>query len=117
MPNPTSTRGPGQLCKTSVTSYQSTKAYHRPGWEAYAKKVEAERELERQNAKVVLKEKRIKAGSSLYIFSVKRGKNGKPYLVITGNAEKIHYRGSIIVFAPYVPVFLSKLREMANGLE
>src|SRR5436190_22931694 len=89
-----------------LTDFQSTKAYHRPGWEHYAAKVEAERERALQNAKVVLKEKRIKVGSSLYIFSVKRGKNGKPYLVITGNAEKIHYRRSIIVFAPYVPDFL-----------
>src|SRR5215212_5738031 len=97
----------------TLSSYGG-KFYHRPGWEHYAAKVEAEREQALQNAKVVLKEKRIKAGSSLYIFTVKRGKNGKPYLVITGNAEKIRYRGSIIVFAPYVPDFLRVFQELSK---
>ena len=100
-----------------LTTFQATKAYQRSGWEAYAQKVEAERERALQNAKVVLKEKQIKAGSSLYIFTVKRGANGKPYLVITGNAEKIHYRGSIIVFAPYVPDFLRVVQELSKEIE
>jgi hypothetical protein len=97
-----------------LSSYGTGKFYHRPGWGHYAAKVEAERELALQNAKVVLKEKRIKAGSSLYTFIVRRAANGKLYLVITGNAEKIHYRGSIIVFAPYVPDLLRVIQELSK---
>ena len=70
-----------------LTDFQAAKAYHRPGWEAYARKVEAECEREHQNAKVVLKEKRMKVGNTLYTFTVKQGKNGTPYLVISGNIE------------------------------
>jgi hypothetical protein len=84
-----------------LTRFQSMKAYHRPRWEAYARKAEAEREIERRNARIVLKEKRMKVGDTLYTFTVKQGKNGKPYLVISGNIEKLNYRGSIVVFAPY----------------
>jgi hypothetical protein len=97
-----------------LTDFQSTKAYHRPGWEHYAAKVEAEREIERQNAQVVLKEKRMKVGNTLYTFTVKQGKNGKPYLVISRNIEKLNYRGSIVVFEPYIPDFLRVLQQLAK---
>jgi hypothetical protein len=90
------------------------KFYHQPGWSHYAAKVEAERAQALQNAKVVLKEKRIKAGDTLYVFSVVRGKNGRPYLKITGTIEKINYRGSIVVMAPYVPDFLRVLQQLSK---
>jgi len=48
------------------------KVYHQPGWEHYAAKVEAEREQPLQNARVVLKEKRMKVGDTLYTFTVKQ---------------------------------------------
>src|SRR5215212_2704489 len=100
-----------------LTQFQATKAYHRPGWEHYAAKVEAERQKAFEDRKVVLKEKRMNAGSTHYTFSVVQKRDTKPYLRISVFAEKIDYRGTIVVFAPYVPTFMSKLRELANGLE
>jgi hypothetical protein len=56
------------------------KLYQQPGWERYVAKVEAEKEQQLKNVKVVLKEKRIKMGDTLYTFVMKQGKNGKRYL-------------------------------------
>src|SRR5215213_9536221 len=100
-----------------LTQFQATKAYHRPGWEHYAAKVEAERKIREANAKVVLKEKRMNAGSTHYTFSIVQQKNTKPYLRISVFVEKHNYRGTIVVFAPYVPVFLSILHEITKDLE
>ncbi len=83
-----------------LSSYGTGKFYHRPGWEYYAAKVEAERKKAEETAKVVLKEKRLKMGNIFYTFSIRQRKNQKPYFVITGNIEKIGYKGSIVVFAP-----------------
>src|SRR5262245_10482818 len=99
------------------TRFGNGKACHQPGWEYYARKAEAERDELLQNAKVVLKEKRIKAGNTLYTFTIKQSKSGKPYLVISGNVEKISYRGSIVVFAPYMPDFLRVLQQVSKMLE
>src|SRR5690348_3899892 len=96
-----------------LTEFQAAKAYHRPGWEAYARKVEQERELQRQNAPIVLKEKRMKTGNTDYTFSVIQRKNEKPYLRISGYIAKTDYRGTIVVFAPYVPAFLGILQEIS----
>ena len=64
-----------------ILSSYGGKFYHRPGWEHYAAKVEIERQQALQNAKVVRKQKRIKMGNTLYDFSIREGKNGKPYLL------------------------------------
>jgi hypothetical protein len=56
----------------------------------------------------------MKVGNTLYTFTVKQGKNGKPYLVISGNIEKLKYRGSIVVFEPYMPDFLRVLQQLAK---
>jgi hypothetical protein len=74
-----------------ILSSYGGKFYHRPGWEHYAAKVEAEQEERLQNARVVRKQKRVKMGNTLYDFSVREGKNGKPYLLITGIIEKSVY--------------------------
>jgi hypothetical protein len=100
-----------------LTPLQSTKAYHRPGWEHYAAKVEAQREIERQNAQVVLREKRMNAGSTHYTFSIIQKKNTKPYLRVSVFVEKHNYRGTIVIFAPYVPAFLGILQELAKEFE
>jgi hypothetical protein len=47
------------------TPYGNGKAYHQPGWTYYAEKAETERRIQLQNAKLVLKEKRMKAGNTL----------------------------------------------------
>jgi hypothetical protein len=100
-----------------LTAFQAAKAYHRPGWEAYARKVETEREVQRQNAPIVLREKSMKTGNTDYTFSIIRKKNGRPYLRISGYIAKTNHRGTVIVFAPYVPAFLGILQEFSKGLE
>ncbi len=102
--------------KPFLTPFQATKAYHRPGWEYYAQNVEAERSERLANAKVVLKEKHMNAGSTHYTFSIIRKKNTKPYLRITVFVEKINYQGTIVVFEPYVPAFLGILQELSKEL-
>ena len=77
----------------------------------------AERKRAEENAKVVLKEKRMNAGSTHYTFSIIQKKNTKPYLRVSVYIEKIDYRGTIVVFAPYVPAFLSILHEITKHLE
>ena len=99
-----------------LTDFQSTKAYHRPGWEHYARNVEIERQQALQNAKVVRKQKRLKMGNTLYDFSIREGKNGKPYLLVTGIIEKVNYRGSVVVFAPYLPDFLRVVQQLSKEL-
>jgi hypothetical protein len=99
------------------TPYAHGKAYHQPGWKYYAEKAEAERRTQLQNAKIVLREKRMKMGDTRYTFTVKQGKNGKPYLVITRDIAKINYRGSIVIFAPYLPDFLRVLQQLSKGFE
>jgi len=69
------------------------------------------------NAKVILKEKHMNAGRTHYTFTIVQKKNTKPYLRLSVFAEPINYRGTIVVFAPYVPVFLSILREVTKELE
>ena len=97
-----------------LTDLQTTKFYHRPGFAYYAVKREAERRKAEENAKVVLKEKRMNAGNTHYTFSIIQKKNTKPYLRINVFMEKINYRGTIVVFAPYVPAFLGILQEMSK---
>src|SRR5690348_4489089 len=99
-----------------LTDLQAMKAHHRPGWEAYARKVEQERELRRQNAPIVLREKRMKTGNTDYTFSIIQRKNTKPYLRISGYITKTDYRGTIVVFEPYVPAFLGILQEISKSL-
>jgi hypothetical protein len=97
-----------------LTPLQSTKAYHQPGWEAYAAKVNAERKKAEENAKVILKEKRMNAGSTHYTFSIIQSENTKPYLRISGFIEKKNYRGTVVVFSPYVRAFLGILQELSK---
>jgi len=85
-----------------------------PGWEYYAQKVEAERNERLENAKVVLKETHMNAGNTHYTFSIVQKKNTKPYLRISVCIEKMNYRGTIVVFGPYVPVFMGKLHELSK---
>ena len=100
--------------KPFLTSFQATKAYHRPGWEYYARNAEAERNERLANAKVVLKEKHMNAGNTHYTFSIVRKKNTKPYLRVSMFIEKMNYRGTIVIFAPYVPAFLGILQELSK---
>jgi hypothetical protein len=101
-----------------LTDLQATKFHHQPGWAAYAAKLEAERKEREQNARVVLKEKHMNTGSARYTISVIQRKKGeKPYLRISGYIEKTGYRGTIVVFAPYVPTFVSMITRLAEGLE
>ncbi|SRR6266496_5260820 len=100
--------------KPFLTSFQATKAYHRPGWEYYARNAEAERNERLANAKVVLKEKHMNAGNTHYTFSIVRKKNTKPYLRISVFIEKMNYRGTIVIFGPYVPAFLGILQELSK---
>jgi len=97
-----------------LTDFQATKAYHRPGWEAIARKVAAERRIREANAPVILKQKRMNAGSTHYTFSIIQKKNIKPYLRLSVFAEPMNYRGTIVVFAPYVPAFLGILQELSK---
>ena len=90
-----------------ILSSYGGKFYHRPEWKAYAAKVEQERALHLKNAKIVLKEKHIQAGGALYTFTAIRGKNGKPYIKITGEIKKVNYKGSIVIQAPYLLVFVA----------
>ena len=83
-----------------LSSHGTGKYYHRPDWRAYAAKVSAERAKERENAKVVLKEKRMNAGSTHYTFSIIQSKNTKPYLRLSVFAEPIviHLSSTIMIF-------------------
>jgi len=100
-----------------LSSYGTGKFYHRPGWASYAAKANADRKKAEENAKVVLKEKRMNAGNTHYTFSIIQKKNTKPYLRISGYIEKTGYRGTIVVFAPYVPTFVGMVQQLAKGLE
>ncbi|SRR6266498_4494417 len=103
--------------KPFLTDFQATKAYHRPGWEAIAREIATERRLREQNAKVVLKEKHMNAGSTHYTFSVVQTRNSKPYLRVNMDSEKMNYRGTIVVFAPYVPAFLGILQKLSKEFD
>jgi len=100
--------------KPFLTDFQATKAYHRPGWASYAAQAEADRRKKEENRAVILKEKRMNAGSTHYTFSIIQKKNIKPYLRLSVFAEPMNYRGTIVVFAPYVPAFLGILQELSK---
>src|SRR6266540_767323 len=97
-----------------LTDFQATKTYHRPGWASYAAQAEADRRKAEENATVILKEKRMNAGSTRYTVSVIQSKNTKPYLRVSVFMEKHNYRGTIVVFGPYVPTFMSILHEVSK---
>src|SRR5438093_8598178 len=99
-----------------LSSNGTGKFYHGSDWPQYATKVDAERKKAEENAKVVLKEKRMNAGNTHYTCSIIQKKNTKPYLRISVFIEKINYRGTIVVFAPYVPAFLGILQELSEVL-
>ena len=100
----------------TLSNFGTRKYGLRPGWEEYARKAEREQEIRLQNAKLVLKEKRMKAGNTLYVFTAIKGKNEKTYLKITGTIEKINYKGSVVVMAPYVPDFLRVVQQLSKEL-
>ena len=103
--------------KPFLTDFQATKAYHRPGWASYAAQAEADRRKKEEKKAVILKEKHMHAGSTRYTVSVIQRKNGeKPYVRISGYCEPTGYRGTIVVFAPYVPAFLGILQELSKEM-
>jgi hypothetical protein len=60
----------------------------------------------------------MRVNGAVYTFSVIQRKNGeKPYFRISEYCERTGYRGSVVVFSPYVPAFVSMVMQLSKGLE